>query len=66
MTAEWRLDQVVSEHPPDAATTFARVRLRTSNPTADRFYRHLGFDRTDEPDATHLLRLREPWHDGEA
>jgi GNAT superfamily N-acetyltransferase len=37
-----------------AAPTFARVRLRTTNPVADRFYVALGFARTGaERDATH-------------
>lgn len=36
---------------------FERVRLRTYSDPADQFYAHLGFSRTDEPDATHTVSL---------
>ena len=39
-----------------AATSFERVRLRTSNPAADSLYRSLGFVGIDEPTATHEMR----------
>lgn len=41
-----------------ARPTFRRVRLRTIQPEAFRFYLALGFEETgDEPDATHVFRL---------
>ena len=40
-----------------AQASFRRVRLRTMDPGASAFYESLGFDRTDEPDATHALVL---------
>ncbi len=41
-----------------AIGSFERVRLRTSSPDADRFYRALGFERIDEDAATHSIVLR--------
>ena len=41
-----------------ARASFVRVRLRTDNPAADRFYRSLGFAACDQPLATHLIELR--------
>lgn len=35
------------------ALSFARIRLRTFDADADRFYLSVGFLRTDEPEATH-------------
>jgi N-acetylglutamate synthase-like GNAT family acetyltransferase len=39
----------------DAGETFARVRLRTSSPVADAFYRSIGFEAIDDEDATHAV-----------
>ncbi|MBO9582437.1 MAG: GNAT family N-acetyltransferase [Sphingobium sp.] len=36
---------------------FPAIRLRTGNPVAASFYEAQGFDRTDEPFATHRLKL---------
>jgi GNAT superfamily N-acetyltransferase len=41
----------------DASATFGRIRLRTSNPIADSFYRSIGFEAIDEQDATHAAAL---------
>lgn len=38
--------------------TFRVVRLRTSDQNADKFYEALGFSRTVEKDATHIIELR--------
>lgn len=40
-----------------AEPTFSRVRLRTVTPEGSRFYLALGFDETDEPNATHVWRF---------
>lgn len=40
-----------------ARSRFAIVRLRTDSPEAAAFYTRLGFQPTDEPDATHLIRI---------
>jgi GNAT superfamily N-acetyltransferase len=40
-----------------AAGRFERIRLRTGDPDASRFYVALGFRLCDEPDATHTLAL---------
>jgi len=40
-----------------AASHFSVVRLRTLSPAAAAFYARLGFQPTDEPDATHNLNL---------
>lgn len=37
------------------ASAFRRLRLRTDRDEADRFYRALGFARSDEPDVSHVL-----------
>ena len=37
---------------------FDRVRLRTANPAADRFYRSIGFESTSEQAATHSYAVR--------
>jgi GNAT superfamily N-acetyltransferase len=37
---------------------FDLVRLRVPDARAARYYEALGFDRTDETDATHIMRLR--------
>ncbi len=34
---------------------FSRVRLRTFNPDADQFYLSLGFNRTEQDEATHIM-----------
>ena len=41
-----------------AAPRFRRVRLRTGAPGAARMYERCGFERVEEPDATHALLLR--------
>ena len=40
-----------------APASFDRVRLRTTNPAADRLYRRLGFEAVEDPSATHQLRF---------
>lgn len=37
--------------------TFSVVRLRTSDQNADKFYEALGFSRTVEKDATHIIEI---------
>lgn len=37
---------------------FTHLRLRTDDPAADRFYRALGFSRSSEEHATHVIRLQ--------
>lgn len=47
------VDEVVSA----ARGHFRRLRLRTNADVADQFYRALGFQRSAEPDCTHVLVL---------
>jgi GNAT superfamily N-acetyltransferase len=50
--------RLVSAVVESARGRFARLRLRTSSPVADAFYRSLGFmPVADEPDCTHRLVL---------
>jgi GNAT superfamily N-acetyltransferase len=39
---------------------FRELTLRTDNPQADAFYRAMGFQRVEEPRATHKLSLANP------
>lgn len=41
----------------DAARTFSVLRLRTTTAEAATFYEELGFQRTSEPAATHIIKL---------
>ena len=41
-------------------TPFTRVRLRTTNSEAARFYQSIGFQPTTEPGATHTMALTPP------
>lgn len=43
-----------------ARPCFVQVRLRAGTEDAGRFYDRLGFSRTDEPDATHVIRFGRP------
>lgn len=46
-------------------TAFSTFRLRTADRGADEFYEAIGFVRTDEDDATHVMRIaRNPWVPG--
>ncbi|MDE9449517.1 GNAT family N-acetyltransferase [Aliiroseovarius sp. Z3] len=36
---------------------FSSIRLRTSDRNADKFYEALGFSRTDEENATHIIKI---------
>jgi len=46
------VSRILTAAPPH----FAVVRLRTDSPDAAAFYARLGFQPTDEPHATHLIR----------
>lgn len=48
---------LVAELLERARTHFERVRLRTVTDEGSRFYEALGFEVTEEPDATHTLGL---------
>lgn len=41
------------------ASSFTRIRLRTFDPRADRFYLLMGFVRVDEPEATHSWTIHQ-------
>lgn len=48
---------LVNAYLRNAAGSFIRVRLRKFQPVAVRFYESIGFVQTDEPSATHTLKL---------
>lgn len=53
--------RLVAECLTSAATSFERIRLRTSNPAAAALYQSLGFVTIDSPTATHELRSKPEW-----
>jgi GNAT superfamily N-acetyltransferase len=51
--------QLVQSIIQNAGHYFTRIRLRTDNPIAERFYLKCGFQQVTEEDATHCLELKE-------